>query len=57
MTVLQVGIREDAVDEEQHCTGKDEVVQASPDRAANTRSQERRDKDSRRSIARPHQQD
>ena len=50
MTVLQVGIREDAVDEEQHCSGKDEVVQASSDRAANTRSQERRDKDQQKKV-------
>ena len=52
MAVLQVRICEDAMDEEQHCGGKDEVVETTPKRAANASSQERREEDQQQKIER-----
>ncbi len=52
MAVFQVGIGEDAVDEEQNGRGKNKVVEAAPERAANARSQQRREEDQQQQIQR-----
>ena len=40
--ILQVRVGEDAVQEEQNRSGKDEIVQASPDRTADAGAEQRR---------------
>ena len=50
MTVFEIWVGENAVQEEQGCGGKDEVVQASPQGAPETGSEQGREKDQQEEI-------
>ena len=50
VAVLEVRVSEDAVQEEQHCSGKDEIVQASPKRPADAGAEQRREENEQQEI-------
>ena len=52
MAVLQVRVREDAVEEEQHRSGKDEIMQAPPQRTADAGAEQRREEHHQQEIER-----
>ncbi len=52
MPVLEVRVGEDAVQEEQHRCGKDEIVQASPKRTADASTEQRREEYEQQKIER-----
>jgi len=52
MAVLEVRVSQDAVQEEQHRSGKDEIVQASPQRTAEAGAEQRREEHEQQQIER-----
>ena len=52
MAVLQVRVREDAVEEEQHRSGEDEIVQAPPQGTADAGAEQRREEHYQQEIKR-----
>ena len=50
VTVPEVGVGEDAVQKEQHCRRKNEIVQASPERTADTGAEQRREEHDQKEI-------